>query len=127
MSPAARYLPSSLGMVFCLFVLADHPWSISDYDFKNMWAIAHCLVYAITGLCVIFLRSKRLMMLIFALAAPALIFTYGNARANWESGNDGGGLFWLLIVGPVCLIYFLIYAGFGVALLFRDEKPQEHA
>jgi hypothetical protein len=98
-----RTLIGMIELIFAVYISSDDPGRISSNDPQNVWVTAHCVIHGILGLCVIICSLRRLYA-ISGLGIIALCVTYVASFSNWQSGNDGGGLFWLLIVGPACLI-----------------------
>ena len=57
-------------------------------------------------------------------SAVALVVTYASAFSHWQSGNDGGGFFWMLMVGPVCVLSVFISLCMVLALLSGPESAR---
>jgi hypothetical protein len=117
-----RLLLGAFELLFFSYVISAEPWRISHTDPQNFWAAFHTWLYAVLAACVIVCPLPRLLAVLCVVGAVALPVTGSWARLEWLSGNDGGGFFWLLVVGPVCLLISVGNLLLGMALWKVSRK-----
>jgi hypothetical protein len=92
---------------FWVFSPNHEPWT-GDVSHSYFWAKVHISCYTIFGGILGFLLGFPRNRVIAICACILFPLSYGLALIGWPGGNDGGGLFWIMVVGPACIVATLI-------------------
>jgi hypothetical protein len=119
-----RLLLGAFEGLFFLYLTSTEPWRIQHTDPQDYWALSHAWLYMALAICAVACPFPRLLAILCIVGAVALPITGSWARLEWQSGNDGGGFCWLLVVGPTGLLVSIGNMLLGMALLKLNRKRE---
>jgi hypothetical protein len=120
-----RAIVAVAAVLFALRVLHQEPWRVYPTDPTNRWAVAHAACYFVVAAIFALTPTRRFMAPLPFVAAIALVVLYVLALSTFSGGNDGGGAYWLVVVGSGCFLTCIAALAFSIYLALRSPKKNE--